>query len=177
MGMSSLQTRMVPCRLPPATSTIAQGFLIEPTLAIAPPSSMTPALSDKARSFSYTLREHGPHCKIAAFRSICRASASTQSKDLYAGEGPLPGQKDLRPRFGQSLRSTCSSSCPLHHDSGFALWYSAVAKVCGTSSAIRWCIGRGFREQRAYRAFSGDCTFHGAQAGKGLRKGHCTGGI
>ena len=55
----------------------------------------------------------------------------------------------------------------------------AVAKVRGTSSAGRWCIGRRFRELRVYRTFSGDCSrsFHRAEARTSLWKRCRTGGI
>jgi len=55
--------------------------------------------------------------------------------------------------------------------------FSAVAKVRGTGSARRWCIGRRFRELRVYRTFSGDRSrsFHGAEARTSLWKRCCKG--
>lgn len=42
------------------------------------------ALSDKARSFSYALREYPPHSEVTAFRCVGRARSSTQREDLHA---------------------------------------------------------------------------------------------
>ena len=68
---------------------------------------------------------------------------------------------------------------PLYLAGGFAVRSGADAKVRGTSSPSRRCIGRRFSELPIYRAFPGDSTrsFHRAQAGTSLWKRCRTGGI
>jgi len=119
---------------------------------------------------------------IQVFALGGRAGSPDASESGYfAVRGVLAKSVSEAARFvtERGLIGRGSNSRPLYLAGGFPLRSGADAKVRGTGSPTRRCIGRRFSELPVYRAFPGHRTrsFHRASAGKSVWKGRCTSGV